>query len=391
MILDSKRSITILEEQSESSPSVRKSTRPVRVSRRNSDTDDDDNVKLEGRPKRARTATSGAVKNEEVGKTSRTAVQRIKKEATKTVVGKNVPRSKTRNRKENIGASQSKVVDAHRKRMEELLKGLPDAPNTNYYEEESAWRFYNPKLPEENSKKDTPSEKLTDLYYGGVAPPILLVPVSPSDLPPLPPAPPLPPLPNTGFCEWSFDEESRVLLADFRISSRRTAEGAGGEGRCEIKIVREDEVYLFTMMERDDITVISQGLADEINPLLWSREYIEGIIGSVYHHKVRGFETMINEDGTRSEQTREKEGWYNMKFSDYFQYLDQRCAVKRRLLDATLLQKEFTFKDSDGNEKTVDVDNEALVSLRVLYLSLCLPMLLLCHVLMLPSLLFYDA
>ena len=281
----------------------------------------------------------------------------------------------------NIFAETTSAISAaHTKKMlDELLKGLPDNPPREYYEEESAWRFYNPKLPEKEtkSKKAVSQENLTELRGGGALP-SLLVPVSPDNLPPLPPAAPMPTLPNTGFCDWSFDEKSRVLFADFRVPSCRTAEeeGGGGGGRRGIKIVREDESFLFTMMERDDITVISQGLADEINSSLWSREYIEGIIGSVYHHKFRGFETMLREDGTISEQTREKEGWYSMKFADYFQYLERRRSVKHKLRDTSSIEdgdliKDFTFIDMNGHETTVDVDTEAIVRLRELpFLSL---------------------
>ena len=64
-------------------------------------------------------------------------------------------------------------------------------------------------------------------------------------------------------------------------------------------------------MERDDITVISQGLADAINPSLYSNDYIKGVIGSIDHHKVRRF--------TRQRQIVEA-GWHTMKFEDYFDY-----------------------------------------------------------------------
>ncbi len=348
----------------ESSTTARKSSRPARNNPlikineiENSDSDAN-HAKLENRAKRAKLVLQGGDESE-VGETSRMVVRRS--------------RQKSQERNSNAVAD---TTAADTKRLDELLKGLPDTPSVKYYEEESAWRFCNPKLPEEEMKsnQEVSPENLTELREGGALP-SLSVPVSPNDLPPLPPAAPMPTLPNTGFCEWSFDEESRVLFADFRVPSCRTAEEEGG-GRCGIKIVREDEVFLFTMMERDDITVISQGLADEINSSLWSREYIEGEIGSVYHHKFRAFETMFREDGTISEQTREKEGWYSMKFADYFQYLERRRSVKHRLQDTSSIQKgdlikDFTFIDIDGHETTVNVDTEAIVRLIVTaYLSL---------------------
>jgi hypothetical protein len=346
----------------ESSTTARKSSRLARnrniSSKKMNEIENGDSdanhAKLESRAKRAKSVLQGGDESED-GKTSRTTVGRSRQKST-----------------------SSPILAAHKKRLDELLKGLPDTPNVKYYEEESAWRFCNPKLPEEETKSNqkVSPENLTELRGGGALP-SLSVPVSPNDLPPLPPAAPMPTLPNTRFCYWSFDEESRVLFADFRVSSCRTAEEEGeGGGRCGIKIVREDEVFLFTMMERDDITVISQGLADEINSSLWSREYIEGVTGSVYHHKFRAFETMFREDGSISEQTREKEGWYSMKFADYFQYLDRRRSVKHRLQDTSSIENgdlinDFTFIDIDGHERTVNVDTEAIVRLRVTaYLSL---------------------
>lgn len=324
-----------------SSPTVRQ---PSRRSRKGED-------KSEGRPKRVRSVTMPGGGENEVQKTSRRTSEQPK------VTGTLSCNSQEQNTIHVDTEFTAAVLVGRRRRMEELLTGLPDTPNVNCYEEESAWRFYNPEFPEVetmSSKKGLSPEKLTELR-GGIALSPLSVPISPDELPPLPPAAPLPPLPDTEFCDWSFDEESRVLLADFRVPSRRKMEGEGE--RFEVKVVREDEIFLLTMMERDDITVISQGLADEINSSIWSREYIESVIGSVYHHKFRGFQTMFREDGTISEQTMEKEGWYSMKFSDYFKYLEQRCSVKSNLLDT----KDFTFIDSYGTTTTVDVDNEVLV------------------------------
>jgi len=233
-----------------------------------------------------------------------------------------------------------------------LFSGLSTSPMSNgTYEEESAWRFHNPAF-----LKDSFAQ-LTDVRGNDMpnAPP----PVDNEGLQPLPPSKPLPNLPETGFCKWSFDEKSRVLLANFRVS--------GGK----ITVEPEDEGFLFSMMERDDITVISEGLADSINSSLWTREYIEGCIGSEYHHKFRGFETkhMNSSDVDQQQpakQSKEKEGWYSMKVSDYFEYLEQRQAVKSNKLDENgVLNRNFTFTDSGGKEKTVNVDNMSLVSLFV--------------------------
>ena len=64
------------------------------------------------------------------------------------------------------------------------------------------------------------------------------------------PPPPLPKFPNTGSCQWSFDESTRVLIADFSV----------GKNGDESVVTLEDSKFLFEMHERTDITVISRGL-----------------------------------------------------------------------------------------------------------------------------------
>lgn len=66
---------------------------------------------------------------------------------------------------------------------------------------------------------------------------------------------------------------------------------------------REDEMFLLEVMERDDITVVSQGLADGIDLSLWTPQFITNCIGSSYHHKICVFKTTNNE-------TLEEDRWY---------------------------------------------------------------------------------
>ena len=236
-----------------------------------------------------------------------------------------------------------------------LLKKLSNTPSS-VYEEESAWRFYNPGFLKDSAEQLTALRGKFDIPHSPAD-------VAAEELRPLPPAMALPQLPNTDYCKWSFDEKSRVLLANFRESSY----AANKDGK--IKVGREDEDFLFKMMERDDITVISEGLADSINSSLWTREYIEGCIGSEYHHKFRRFETN-HVQGQPATQPTEKEGWYSMKVSDYFDYLEKRQSVKSSALNGAEVEqrdtsKDFTFIDSGGQKKTVNVDNESLYMIDV--------------------------
>ena len=108
---------------------------------------------------------------------------------------------------------------------------------------------------------------------------------------PVPPAPPagsiaLDPLKladavdvpkSTESCEWSFDEKSRVLLAKFILGSSSSIDPVQKE-------------ILLKMMERDDITVVSEGLVGDLNPTLWDMHYVSNLVGDKPYHKVRRFE-----------------------------------------------------------------------------------------------------
>ena len=73
----------------------------------------------------------------------------------------------------------------------------PPADPNDFYVEETANAYHNPPFPTKEG--------------GGVPP---------DELRHIPPPPPVPPdLPNTGHCCWSWDEQSRVLLADFSSST----------------------------------------------------------------------------------------------------------------------------------------------------------------------------
>ena len=131
-------------------------------------------------------------------------------------------------------------------------------PPAEFYHEETAYKYHNPPLPVKG--KDIPGA------------------VAPEDLLPLPLAPPIPELPNTGKCTWTWDEESRVLLADFR------------QKNGNVEVVEEDERFRLAMMERDDVTVISDGLANCLTGQLWNLEHIASAVGDEYYHKFRRFD-----------------------------------------------------------------------------------------------------
>lgn len=185
--------------------------------------------------------------------------------------------------------------------------------------------------------------------------------------------PQLPTLPDTGYCKWSYEPESRVLYANFRINTSFPV----------VTVTPEDESFLLRMMEQDDITVISEGLADGISAKLWTREYIMGCIGSQYHHKVRAFQqkarSVSNIDIENNTPTKtieyheEKQDWYSMKFSSYFEYLDKRRNLQEMWKQGgidnggssesyDIPDRKFNFLDSDENMHEIDAQEVSLVS-----------------------------
>ena len=250
----------------------------------------------------------------------------------------------------------------------ELISKLPEATVSKYFEEESSWRFHNPDFPTNSH------EQLTKLRDESSIPSMKAA-VTSDNLSPIPPPPPLPDLPNTGYCKWSFDAESRVLYANFRNIT------APINPQFPV-IMPPDEEFLLRMMERDDITVISEGLTDEISASLWTREYIVGCIGSEYHHKFRAFQkkTRTVANTTNDKQTtatktieyhEEKSGWYSMKFSSYFDYLEKRRNVQEKGGDGNSgnsrsNDRMFSFEDCNGKEHSIDAEEVSLVSVALL-------------------------
>ena len=101
--------------------------------------------------------------------------------------------------------------------------------------------------------------------------------------------------------KWSFDKTSRVLLVKFN-------------GDVTIK----DEMFLLKMMERDDITVVSEGLIDEIDKNVFTFKAINNEAGILEHNKFHLFEKI--KQGIYSEI----DGDYVMTISDYINYLENR-------------------------------------------------------------------
>jgi hypothetical protein len=194
-------------------------------------------------------------------------------------------------------------------------------PNENYIEE-LADRYHNPPLP-------------TEGIEGGV---------SPADLRRIPPPPPFPVtiLPDTGHCKWSWDEDSRVLFADFSESEELEAS----------RLNHIDEKFFLEMMERDDVTVISAGLVSprRIDHDIWNIEYIGQVLDKEYFHKIRRFDTVVENGLT---QVLERDTLLSMRPCDYVKYIGQRKLVLGEQLTSEE-EKGMKFFDHKGIEQSIN-------------------------------------
>lgn len=211
---------------------------------------------------------------------------------------------------------------------------IPD-PNEFYIEEE-AHLYHNPPLPSYKTEG-----------------------VLPKNLPAIPPPPKLPELPNTGLCSWTYDEETRVLLADFAAGERNGAHATPILMKGSV-----DEKFLLSMMERDDITVISEGHLDwkSMDPQLWDLNHMCAALDKEFFHRFRRFDSTTNSDGT--ETILEIDENYSMMMCEYGRYLEKRrqyFTMREAGVDTgDEATNEFSFVDHQGKEHTIDVRVSAL-------------------------------
>ena len=207
-----------------------------------------------------------------------------------------------------------------------LLSG--NGCNSDYYIEEIAWRSFGNAVPASYHAD-----------YGG-------------DLLPLLPPAPLSEFPQTGYCTWTFNEQSRVVLGCFQ-----------NEGEF-VGVKDEDREFLFNMMERNDITVITEGHADELNHDVWSLEFIKKRVGTVYHHNFRRFKRQLLAEESPCQTTlyEEIDGYLTMKVADYINYLLKRSAaiLKNASKKLTGDDLDFLYSDADGKKRKLHLLNDVV-------------------------------
>jgi hypothetical protein len=218
---------------------------------------------------------------------------------------------------------------------------------------------------EEYTYKDDPNEfyveETAHIYHNPPFPSELTNGVTIEDLRPVPPPLPLPIFPKTNYCQWSFDEKSRVLIADFTPS-----EGEDGKQQHQFVMTTEDSKFLFEMYERDDITVISRGLLNlfKVDPSLWSLDYVNRCVGREFYHKFRRFDRVVDEKGM--EVYNEMDTLYSMRFEDFVQYCDLRKTyLKERQNNNFKEEPVFSFEDHVGKTHSLGVWTSALYMIDV--------------------------
>jgi len=122
----------------------------------------------------------------------------------------------------------------------------------------------------------------------------------------------------------------------------------------------EDEQFMLHVMERDDVTLISQGLLDTtaIDPSLWTLQNFGASLNQDFFHRFRRFDTKVLDDGT--EKIVEVDVPYSMKIMDYCRYLDQRANYFQCEPQQQAENKDFVFTNHMGIEQRVDVGVSAL-------------------------------
>lgn len=143
------------------------------------------------------------------------------------------------------------------------VKLLNESDPNEHFIEEMAFLYHDPKLPEQCLT--LPEEPKVDL--AALPDPVMFdFDLDDSDFK------------STVKFKWNFDEENRVLLIDFK-------------GLEYSQLTGTDLAFFASMLERDDITVISDGLLD-IEALdwdLWDLRMIQRQVGDRVHHKFKRF------------------------------------------------------------------------------------------------------
>jgi hypothetical protein len=151
---------------------------------------------------------------------------------------------------------------------------------------------------------------------------------------PLPPPDDIPKAPDDGLVSWTYTESNRVYLGDF----------------SRVDVVPEThKSFLGELMERDDITVLCEGLLLGLSTSGRKQflEYVGQAFGNDPHHKFRRFERQ-DKDGVISYH--ECEGYVSMHIAEFLKYLDI-------LYEEPGAADSFTLTNAKGKLETIAVED----------------------------------
>jgi hypothetical protein len=202
---------------------------------------------------------------------------------------------------------------SNRSRRKRAIDSRVIVEEESYYTEETAWRCY-------GGRHDAEANQ---------------------NFEPLPKAPPI----NTSKfpSRWTFNEVSRVVFGDFTDHPH---------GLLEPK----DCLFLLQMMERDDVTVVTQGFSSRLDSHLWSLDTFENIVGNDVCHQFRVFERcLVLQADNYYESFEERGRCCSMVMKDYFRYIRQRNEQLKNIAQRILMQSALK-----KSKETLSPSEEAL-------------------------------
>ena len=195
-----------------------------------------------------------------------------------------------------------------------LLEKDPDADGP--YVEETAFLYHDPPMVKQEYEEHVPA----------------------ADLRPLPKPLPPPEIPEALSKHWTYDPQSRVLLGNF------------SNGR---QVSDQDKEYIRAMMQRDDITVVSEGLFPRARMDKFSPHFILKDTMDQFYHKFRQFKR-VEVDGLVTYH--ELDGYLSMRVSKFFAYQELRW----RLQNGGTEDSRFTYEDDEGKCHVIDVSDNII-------------------------------
>jgi len=158
-----------------------------------------------------------------------------------------------------------------------------------------------------------------------------------SNLSPLPPPAPLPPLISDNddtSCTWHLDKENSILRVTLKHG---------------MNLSKKAKEFLYVMMERDDIAVITSGLYHGMGHECWNQDRMAHELGADRYHSFRRFAYVVN-PATGCKEYQEIKKDVTMTIGDYFAYL------KRRGRDGT--SNETSHSNTEVEEKLYLINSE---------------------------------